>query len=66
MTPATPTEFEEIRASIVNSVAESREAKALNDYLADLREAAIIAWKDDALRQVYEAVVVARAATSGV
>lgn len=65
MTPATPTEFEEIRASIVNSVAESREDKALNDYLAELREAAIIEWKDDALRQVYEAVVVAREATSG-
>jgi peptidyl-prolyl cis-trans isomerase SurA len=65
MTPAAPMEFDEIRASIVNSVAESRQDKELNDYLADLREAAIIEWKDDALRQVYEAFVAARAAASG-
>ena len=66
MTPATPMDFEEIRASIVNSVAESRQDKELNDYLADLREAAIIEWKDDTLRQIYEAFVAARAAASGV
>jgi peptidyl-prolyl cis-trans isomerase SurA len=66
MTPAMPIEFDDIRASIVNSVAESRQDKELNDYLADLRAAAIIEWKDENLRQIYEAFVAARAAASGV
>jgi hypothetical protein len=47
-------------------VAESRQAKALNDYMGRLREAAIIEWKDDGLKQIYDAVVAARAASSGV
>lgn len=64
-TEASPMPFDEIRDSIVQSVAQSREAKALNDYLARLREAAIIEWKDENLRQVYEAVVAARVTTSG-
>ncbi len=66
MTPAMPIEFDDIRASIVNSVAESRQDKELNDYLADLRAAAIIEWKDENLRQIYEAFVAARVAASGV
>lgn len=64
-TESSPIPFDDIRESIVQSVAESRQAKALNDYLDRLREAAIIEWKDDNLKQIYEAVVAARA-SSGV
>ncbi len=64
-TDAAAIPFDGIRESIVDSVAESRQAEALNDYLVRLREAAIIDWKDDGLRQIYNAVVSARAAASG-
>ena len=63
---SSPIPFDGIREAIVQSVAESRQAKALNDYMGRLREAAIIEWKDDGLKQIYDAVVAARAASSGV
>jgi peptidyl-prolyl cis-trans isomerase SurA len=65
-TDASPIPFDGLRDSIVQSVAQSRQAEALNDYLELLREAAIIEWKDENLKQIYEAVVAARVAASGV
>ncbi len=65
-TETTPIPFDSVRDSIVQSVAASRQADERNDYLARLREAAIIEWKDENLKQIYEAVVAARVSTSGV
>ncbi|MDA1093480.1 MAG: peptidyl-prolyl cis-trans isomerase [Acidobacteria bacterium] len=65
-TETTPIPFDSVRDSIVESVAASRQAEERNDYLARLREAAIVEWKDENLKQIYEAVVAARVSTSGV
>ena len=65
-TESSPIPFDGIRESIVESVATSRQAKALNDYLGRLRESAIIEWKDNNVQQIYEGVVAARAASSGI
>ena len=57
-----PADFDEIRDSIVDSVFESRRLGALEDYLATLREAAIIEWNDETLRSLFEEYVRTRAA----
>ncbi len=57
-----PNDFDEIRDSIVDSVFESRRLGALEDYLASLREAAIIEWNDETLQGLFEEYVETRAA----
>ena len=57
-----PADFDEIRDSIVDSVFESRRLGALEDYLASLREAAIIEWNDETLQSLFEEYVKTRAA----
>lgn len=53
-TPAAPRPFEEVRDGIVNSVFNERRLDALDRYLATLRNDAIIEWKDDGLKALYE------------
>ena len=53
-TPAAPTPFEEVREEIVNSVFNERRLEALDRYLTTLRNDAIIEWKDDGLKAMYD------------
>jgi len=47
--------FEEVRADISNNVFNDRRLEEYADYLENLRAEAIIEWKNEELRQLYEA-----------
>ena len=51
---AAPTPFDEVREEIVNSVFNERRLEALERYLTTLRNEAIIEWKDDGLKAIYD------------
>ena len=53
-TAAAPAPFEEVREEIVNNVFNERRLEALDRYLTTLRNEAIIEWKDDGLKAIYE------------
>ena len=53
-TAAAPTPFEEVREQIVNSVFNERRLEAFDRYLTTLRNEAIIEWKDDGLKAIYD------------
>ena len=53
-TAAAPTPFEEVRDQIVNSVFNERRLEALDRYLTTLRDEAIIEWKDEGLKAIYD------------
>ncbi len=60
-----PTPFDEVRAEIIDSAFQSRRLVAIEEYLVELREQAIIEWKDEVLRGVYEQFVANRAVSLG-
>ncbi len=60
-----PTPFDEVRTEIIDSVFESRRQVALEEYLVKLREQAIIEWKDQVLKEVYDQHLANRAASLG-
>ena len=51
---AAPAPFEDVREQIVNNVFNERRLQALDRYLNNLRGDAIIEWKDEGLRRLYE------------
>lgn len=53
-TAAAPAPFEDVREQIVDNVFNERRLQALNRYLNTLRSDAIIEWKDDGLKQLYD------------
>ena len=53
-TQATPTPFDEVRERIMNNVFNERRLRALADYLNRLRDDAIIEWKDEGLKSLYD------------
>ncbi|MBM61744.1 MAG: hypothetical protein CL484_02205 [Acidobacteria bacterium] len=62
-TPA-PTSFEEVRDEIVNNVFNDRRIEALETFIDTLRSEAIIEWKDEGLRTLYEQFLATREAIS--
>ena len=60
-----PAPFEEVREGIIDSVFNERRLEGLTEYLSDLREEAIIEWKDEGLNQIYDQYVEERASRSG-
>ena len=59
--PAAVRPFEEVRDEIADRVFEERRQEALQKYLERLRAQAIIEWKSDELRRLYEQRVAASA-----
>ena len=53
-TEATPLPFDEVKDSIIDSVFNDRRWEEFNRYLRDLRNEAVIEWKDEELRLAYE------------
>ena len=53
-TQPTPTPFDDVRESILNNVFNERRLRALEEYLNKLRDDAIIEWKDEGLKSLYE------------
>ena len=64
-TEATPTPFDDVRENILNNVFNARRLQALDEYLNKLREDAIIEWKDEGLKSLYDAILAARELTPG-
>ncbi len=54
VTPATATPFDEVRDAIADRVYNERRLEALNEFLAELRNEAIIEWKDEGLKSLYD------------
>ena len=50
----TPSSFEDVRESIANNVFNERRFRALDEYLNRLRDEAIIEWKDETLKTLYD------------
>ncbi|MEE2638480.1 MAG: peptidyl-prolyl cis-trans isomerase [Acidobacteriota bacterium] len=59
-TAAAPAPFDEVRASIIDNVFNERRLEALNTYLSTLRTEAIIEWKDEGLKTLYDAYIANR------
>lgn len=53
-TAAAPAPFDEVREQIVDNVFNERRLQALDRYLSTLRSDAIIEWKDDGLKRLYD------------
>ena len=53
-TQPTPTPFDDVRGSILDSVFNERRLLALNEYLNKLRDEAIIEWIDEGLKSLYD------------
>ena len=64
-TQATPTPFDDVRESIMNNVFNERRLLALDEYLNELRDDAIIEWKDEGLKTLYDASLANRDSTGG-
>ena len=54
VTQPTPTPFDDVRESILANVFNKRRLQALNEYLNKLRDDAIIEWKDEGLKSLYD------------
>ena len=59
-TAAAPAPFEDVREQIVNNVFNERRLQALDRYLNNLRDDAIIEWKDEGLKRLYDDHLVRR------
>jgi len=64
LTPATPTPFEDLRDTIADSVYNERRLEALDEFLTKLRDDAIIEWKDEGLKGLYDEYLVQRVLAS--
>ena len=62
-TQPTPTPFDEVRESILNNVFSERRLRALDEYLNKLRDEAIIEWKDEGLKSLYDESLASRSFT---
>ena len=65
-TAAEPQAFTDVREEIRQFILEGRMEEETVKYLAGLRDEAVIEWKDDTYRALYEAHLAARDARSGV
>ena len=64
-TQPTPATFDEVRESIASNVFNERRLRALREYVNRLRNEAIIEWRDEGLKSLYEAYLASRAAAGG-
>lgn len=64
-TEPAPTPFDQVRDQIVDNVFNERRLEALNTFLNTLRSEAIIEWKDEGLKRLYDEVQARREALSG-
>ena len=64
-TPATPTPFDEVRDAIADNVYNERRLEALDEFLAELRDEAIIEWKDEGLKSLYDGYLANRDLAAG-
>ncbi len=64
-TEATPTPFDDVRESILDNVFNERRLQALDEYLNKLRDDAIIEWKDEGLKGLYDEFLANRNLTPG-
>ena len=53
-TEPTPTPFDDVRGGIMDSVFNERRLRALDEYVDTLRAEAIIEWRDEGLKSVYD------------
>jgi peptidyl-prolyl cis-trans isomerase SurA len=63
--PATPTPFDDVRDGIADRVYNERRLQSLDEFLSTLRDEAIIEWKDEALKQLYDTHLSTRDITAG-
>ena len=64
-TEPTPTPFDDVRESILDNVFNERRVRALDEYLNNLRTEAIIEWKDEGLKILYDESLANRDGTGG-
>ena len=64
-TQPTPTPFDDVRQSILDNVFNERRLLALDEYLNKLRDDAIIEWKDEGLKSLYDESLANRNSTTG-
>ena len=64
-TQPTPTPFDDVRQSILDNVFNERRLRALDEYLNKLRDDAIIEWKDEGLKSLYDESLANRNSTTG-
>jgi peptidyl-prolyl cis-trans isomerase SurA len=64
-TQPTPTPFDDVRQGILDNVFNERRLRALADYLNKLRDEAIIEWKDEGLKSLYDESLANRNSTTG-
>ena len=64
-TQPTPTPFDDVRQSIMDNVFNERRLRALDEYLNKLRDEAIIEWKDEGLKSLYDESLANRNSTTG-
>ncbi|MCH8154942.1 MAG: hypothetical protein IH786_06715 [Proteobacteria bacterium] len=53
-TQPTPNPFDDVRQSILDTFFDERRRQALDEYLNRLRDEAIIEWKDEGLKSLYD------------
>ena len=64
-TQPTATPFDDVRESIMDNVFNERRLQALDEYVNALRTEAIIEWKDEGLKRVYDESLANRDSTGG-
>lgn len=64
-TEPTPIPFDEVKASIGDTVFSDRRMQEYTRYLGELRSAAVIEWKDEQLRRAYEEFELEQLVTPG-
>ena len=64
-TQPTPRPFDDERQSILDNVFNERRLRALDEYLNKLRDDAIIEWKDEGLKSLYDESLANRNSTTG-